>query len=61
MSFELDEKQEEKFEEWRVKHKCKNKNKREMTYCFTPIGIGTIVVVKCSCGKEINLTDVEEW
>lgn len=30
-------------------------------YCFSPTGIGMLVVVKCSDGTEIDLTDTENW
>lgn len=34
----------------------------EITYCFTPTSLGTILVVKhAGTGKEINLTDFNSW
>ena len=32
-----------------------------LTYSFTPTSLGIITVVKCACGKEINLTDYDNW
>jgi len=32
-----------------------------LTWCFTPTSLGLCVVVKCACGEELNLTDVEDW
>jgi hypothetical protein len=26
-----------------------------------PTGVGTIVVVRCACGEEINVTDFDNW
>jgi len=31
------------------------------TFSFTPTGVGTVVVVKCACGEEINVTDFDHW
>jgi len=60
--FDLSEEQEKKFDEWR-------KAKPEEVYvgavggayefCFTPTGIGIIVVVKCADGTELDLTEYE--
>ncbi len=33
----------------------------DITYCFTPTGLGIIEVVKCLCGKKINLTQFDLW
>jgi hypothetical protein len=33
-----------------------------LTYCFTPTGLGDIVVVReATTGEEINVTDYENW
>jgi len=32
----------------------------DLTYKFTPTGLGTILVVQ-SCGQELNLTDYASW
>lgn len=68
MRFELDEVEHIKYREWRREHDktCKNKYGvgaigGRTTFCFTPTGLGNIVVVKCACGEEINLTDVSDW
>lgn len=61
--FKLYPNQVKKYKEWR-------KNKEEVyvgaiggayTICFTPTGLGDIVVVKCADGTEIDLTDYELW
>ena len=64
--FRLSEEEEEKYNEWYIKHKkkCKLKKKgkqRIETFSFTPTGIGEIKEVKCSCGKSVDLTDVSNW
>ena len=66
VNFELSEKEEKKLNDWLEKHnmKCKLKKKRiprTLKYCFTPIGIGQIVQVKCSCGKSKDITCEEDW
>ena len=33
----------------------------ELTYSFTPTGLGTITTVKCACGEELDLSHVEDW
>ena len=53
--------------EWR-----KEKNKKEgevyvgaiggaYSFCFTPTGLGNMVVVKCADGTELDLTEYEYW
>jgi hypothetical protein len=32
-----------------------------LTYSFTPTGLGCVVVVRCACGAEIDLTDYTDW
>jgi len=32
-----------------------------LTYRFTPTGLGHIIVVKCLCGGEVNVTDFNSW
>ena len=64
--FELSKNEELKLNKWLSKHnkKCKLKKKnkpRTLTYCFTPTGIGSIIEVKCSCGKSVDLTCDEDW
>jgi hypothetical protein len=48
------------------KHRCKRKVNAgpiggRMTYEFTPTGVGVIVLAKCMCGWEKNLTDYESF
>jgi len=66
IEFKASDKEVGKFNEWLEKHnkKCKLKKKnkpRSFTYCFTPLGMGTGIAVKCSCGKSIDITNVEDW
>jgi len=61
--FELTDEEEKKFNEWR-------KSKGEVyagaaggayEFCFTPTGLGMIVVIKCLDGTELDLTDSDNW
>lgn len=66
IEFKTTEIEEQKLETWLSKHnkKCKLKKKNKMrlfTYLFTPTGIGTIIEVKCSCGKSVDITDESKW
>lgn len=65
--FVLSAEQHKKYDEWR---KEKNKTKGEVyvgaiggayTFCFTPTGLGDMVVVKCADGTELDLTDYDLW
>ena len=31
------------------------------TWSFTQTGLGCIIVLKCACEEEINVTDFESW
>jgi len=31
------------------------------TWSFTQTGLGCIIILKCMCGEELNLTDYENW
>lgn len=33
----------------------------QLTWCFTQTGLGEILVIKCMCGAEKNLTDFDSW
>ena len=32
-----------------------------LTYEFTPTSLGTVVKIKCHCGKELDVSDYENW
>jgi len=64
--FELSSTEQESLKKWLKEHnkKCKLKRKgkkRFLTYCFTPNGIGLGIEVKCSCGKSVDVTDIDSW
>ena len=62
--FELSEKQIKKFERWRKAKKgdpYSGAAGGSYCFCFTPTGIGTIVVVKCVDNTELDLTDFDEF
>jgi hypothetical protein len=49
-------------------HKCKKNLKQsialgeQFTYLFTITGLGLDIVIKCNyCGKEENITNVDDW
>lgn len=65
--FTLSAEQNKKYDEWR---KEKNKKNGEVyvgaiggayTFCFSPTGLGDMVVVKCADGTELDLTEYEYW
>lgn len=60
MTFSLTPDQTKKFEEWR-KSKYNPADMKHYTFCFTPTGIGTCEVVKCSDGTKLELTDTSNW
>ena len=62
-TFILSANQYKKYDEWR-------KEKGEVyvgaiggayTFCFTPTGLGDMVVVKCADGTQLDLTEYEYW
>ena len=75
--FNLNDKQLTKLATWRADHfrECKYYIKHEdgfeeiytgaiggeLTYSFTPTGVGVVAKVQCACGKEVDLTDYENW
>jgi hypothetical protein len=61
VSFDLDEEQVRKANQWAIKHHCLRKGHYgtvgdKYHFNFVPTGIGTFVSVHCSCGKEKDLT-----
>lgn len=58
--FFVSKEEEYKVLEWLKKHRKKCSEKM-VTYCFTPTHIGVSTIVKCDCGKEINITDYSKW
>jgi len=77
MNFTLTSDQMSQLSEWMTEHNktCKfsPSNNRDnpssptgaiggrFTYKFTPTGLGMCVQAECCCGKEVDLTDVEDW
>lgn len=58
MTFELTDKEIEKYEEWKRRHGCKGTH----TFLFIMSGIGVGVKLRCSCGPiEYDLTDYGSW
>jgi len=62
--FTLTNEEKKDADNWINNHKCKFNEKeisRMISYCFTPLGMGTGIEIKCSCGKSIDVTDVSVW
>jgi len=66
--FELTKEKRQKFNDWLNQHNkyCQLKDNDgaiggRLTYCFTPTNLGIIITVKCGCGAECDLTNVEDW
>lgn len=63
--FSLNENEQKDYKEWWDKHKlvCPDADKTNMgarTFCFTPLGFGTSIVVRCSCGARHEIMD-PDW
>jgi hypothetical protein len=65
IQYKLDKEQIRKISEWEYNHNCVIKNLGaiggKLTFSFTPTNLGIVTKVKCCCGKEIDLTDYEDW
>lgn len=62
--FTLTPNQEKMVEKWSIHHECKVRNRwleGKYTYCFTPMAMGVVEIVKCACGSELNITDYASW
>ncbi len=60
-SFVLDEEQVRKANTWAARHKCERRGSYgsagdKFSFRFAPSSIGDFVSMKCSCGKEVDLT-----
>jgi hypothetical protein len=58
--------EQETLDEWMEEHNrtCEIKLRNQMRsfqYCFTPVGIGTVIEVKCSCGESVDITNIDSW
>ena len=42
------------------RHSCTNHNDAEIEY-LPGGGIGTVVMVTCGCGKQLDVTDYHSW
>lgn len=66
--FEISGEELKKYKEWYEEH---NKScplyqnvgaiGGRLKYSFVPTGLGIVIVVRCSCGEELDLTDYENW
>ena len=58
----MDEDQRKMLDKWNEEHDCKLKEYSgaiggRLTYSVTPTSLGTVLIVSCCCGEEIDLTD----
>lgn len=64
-TFEITDEEEEKFKKWRDEiHKTDPDTTAiggGFEFCFTPTGLGPIIVVKHISGKEIELAGSDNW
>jgi hypothetical protein len=66
ISFSLSEEEEAAYKKWWAIHKlaCPHMDKTNgptISWIFIPLGFGTVVKIKCSCGTTIDVTDSENW
>ena len=64
IQFSIDEEQLPKLNEWLEKHRmCGSKAAigGGRTYLFCPTTLGVVIKVQCCCGKEIDLSNYENW
>lgn len=66
MKFDIDKEQLKLLFELDSNHVCSLKDVSgtiggKLSYQFTPTGLGVIVIVKCACGEEMDLTDYNKW
>ena len=66
--FKIDDEQMKKLKSWIEIHRTtcwyfKNPGAigGGLSYIFTPTGIGESLKVKCICGEQIDLTDMDKW
>lgn len=54
-----------KIDAWAYNHDCaityEGAIGGKITYTFTPTGLGLIEKGVCACGKEIDVTDYQDW
>lgn len=67
MNFKLTDDEVIKYQDWLKEHNKKCPISYEgaiggkITFQFTTTGIGLIIKVICSCGEELDLTDIDSW
>jgi len=63
-TFKLSESQETKIDAWKKIHDCVHRESNQgaiggrYTYEFIPTSIGVFCTIKCSCGKELDVSEV---
>ena len=69
MKFEIYEDELPSLDKWLEEHECGYTKDPfaagaiggRLTYQFTPTSLGQITVVRCLCGKEVNITNTDSW
>jgi hypothetical protein len=67
MTFSLSKKEQAKADRWMKQHRKIHGYGKDgasggrWSFEFTPTGLGTVVIVKCACGKQKDLTDFSNW
>lgn len=67
--FALDERQTNKYVDWKLEHDktCPLTPDKvgaiggKITFMFIPTSLGCMVIVKCACGAEVDLSFSEDW
>ena len=64
--FSLNANEQKDYKQWWERHKleCPDYEKTNMgarTFCFTPLGFGTAIKVRCSCGAVHEIIDPDFW
>ena len=64
--FKMNDVETKKFNEWYGDHTktCEMKKRgrnRWITYSFTPNGFGISIRISCTCGKGIDVSDIDSW
>jgi hypothetical protein len=65
--FEIPDEDADKSRIWRQEHKkvCELRDVGAIggkyTWLFTPTSLGCIIILKCACGEELDLSHSENW
>ena len=62
MEFKLSEVEEKAYRKWDEEHQrhC-SEDKSSRSFEFFPTSIGCAIKVNCTCGRSIDVTDLDSW